>query len=49
VTTMTAIRPMPDGSLFVADAGGAVYRVADELATAVLRPDDKPLAAIEDI
>ena len=49
VTSMTAIRPVPDGSLFVADAGGAVYRVAGERATAVLGPDDKPLAAIEDI
>jgi hypothetical protein len=48
-TTMTAIRPTPDGALFVADAGGAVSRVADEIATAVPGPDGKPLAAIGDI
>jgi signal transduction histidine kinase/ligand-binding sensor domain-containing protein len=49
VTTIARIRPARDGSLYVANNGGDVYRVVDEIATPVAGPDGRPLAGIDDI
>ncbi len=48
-TQVAELRAAPDGSLYVLDSPGTVFRVADEAATVVAGPDGKPLAEIEDV
>ena len=48
-TSIVWIRAVPDGSLIVADAGGAVFAVSGEAASPVLGPDGTPLVGIDDI